>query len=387
MRGRGDRPATLTAALLCAAVACTTAAPPSPTDRVSGPSVDPTPEPPATRLASGDPLPDTCEPGRISPRQTVAFAADGRAWSLDPRTGRLTCLFELTDPGPFLWGPQGDRVLLGGFRIAGTGPGLAFEPPAPAPSVADWGHPVGTAVVFAEAEANRPSKFFLEDRRVTELRDLPTGTYLDVAYHPSGLAIAYVLETPRGQSIWISTNDGRDPQRLVFSKGGTRFTSIAFSTDGRELSWTALHANGYVQLHTMRLADRSGFTDGWRGDGLVADGIVVAPGRPWLAVTTGAGCDERQALVLLGGAADRSALPDESRPTRALGWLDATTVLVGVGGCGGEPLELWAADPFEGGGQLLVAGVDAGASRAIAPRSPTRVPAPPEEEIPPTGVG
>jgi hypothetical protein len=242
-------------------------------------------------------------------------------------------------------------------------------------------------VVFAQPDARRPSKFFLEDADVVTLRDLPSGTYLHVAYHPSGLAIAYVLETPRGQSIWISTNEGHDPHRLVFSKGGTRFTSIAFSTDGRELSWTALHANGYVQVHTMRLADRSGFTDGWRGDGLVAAGITIAPGKPWMAVTTGEGCDDGQALVLLGGAADRPALSGESRPTRALGWLDATTVLVGVGGCGGEPLELWAADPFDGDGRLLVVGVDAGASRAPAPRAPARVPAPPEEEIPPTGVG
>ena len=388
MRVTRSRRTAIPAVLVCTAIACTGAPPsPAPTTSASVPPATASPSPPATTLAGGEPLPEGCDPRRITPRQTVAFAAGGRAWSLDPGTGRLSCLFELADPGPFLWGPQGDRVLLGGFRIAGTDPALAFEPPAPAPSSADWGHPVGTAVVFARPDARRPFKFFLESQDVVALRELPSGRYLDVAYHPSGLALAFVLETDRGQSIWLSTNEGQAPQRLVFSKGGTRFSSIAFSTDGRELYWTALHANGYTQLHAMRLADRSGFTDGWRGDGIVAAGLVVAPGKPWVGVTTGEGCAEHQALALLGGAAARPALPDETRPSDALGWLDATTMLVGVDGCEGSSRELWAADPFEGSAQLLVAGVSAGASRAIAPRSPARVPAPPEEEIPPTGVG
>jgi hypothetical protein len=70
---------------------------------------------PAVRalLASGKPLPSGCSDRHSEPTQTVAFVAEGRAWVLDPSSGALTCLFEVTDPGPFAWGPLGDRVLLG----------------------------------------------------------------------------------------------------------------------------------------------------------------------------------------------------------------------------------------------------------------------------------
>ena len=58
----------------------------------------------------------------------MAFVADGRAWALDPDTGDLACLFDVEDAGPFAWGPQGDRVLLGGFEVRGVGDARR-EPP------------------------------------------------------------------------------------------------------------------------------------------------------------------------------------------------------------------------------------------------------------------
>ncbi|MBA3690652.1 MAG: hypothetical protein H0W82_04475 [Actinobacteria bacterium] len=42
---------------------------------------------------------------------------------------------------------------------------------------------------------------------------MPKGTYLDIAYHPSGLALAVILERDGTQSIWFSTNKGKDPAR------------------------------------------------------------------------------------------------------------------------------------------------------------------------------
>src|SRR5439155_12314094 len=74
---------------------------------------------PTTFLAGGTPLPAGCDGRRPTRAQTVAFAAEGRIWALDPNTGRLSCLLESQDPGPFLWGPLGDRVLLSDFQVAG----------------------------------------------------------------------------------------------------------------------------------------------------------------------------------------------------------------------------------------------------------------------------
>jgi hypothetical protein len=365
------------------------------------PSVDETPPPSGSgeptespsvvaagaRLPDGTALPAGCMRG-AGASFTVAFVAEGRAWGLDPDDGDLACLFPVEDAGPFAWGPQGDRVLLNGFEIRGIG---ADAPQLPAidtsVSAFDWGHPQGLAVVFADAKGI-PRKRFVDDGRLIRLGSLPRGKYLQVAYHPSGLALAFVVRTPDGQEIWLSTNEGEDPQRLVFSERGTEFTSLAFSPNGRTLWWTAQHEEGYPELHFMRLESRTGFGTSWRGtEGAAAGGLRLAPSGPLQAVTEGTACEERKALVLSRGET-RVAIPDETRPTEALGWLDRTTLLVAAGGCG-APTDLFAVDGRGLDAQAaLVLDIEIGAPRTQVTNPPTSVPAPnPEEEPPPDGVG
>ena len=264
-------------------------------------SGDPTGSPSAAagaRLPDGTPLPAGCI-GGADASHTVAFVADGRAWALDPDDGDLGCLFPVEDAGPFAWGPQGDRVLLDGFEIRGIG-GDAPDLPAIDTSVSafDWGHPLGLAVVFADVKGI-PRKRFVDDGRLVRLGSLPPGKYLQVAYHPSGLALAFVVRTSDGQEIWLSTNEGEDPQRLVFSERGTEFTSLAFSPNGRTLWWTAQHEEGYPELHFMKLENRTGFGTSWRGtEGAAAAGLRLAPAGSLRALTEGTTCEERTALVL-----------------------------------------------------------------------------------------
>jgi hypothetical protein len=66
-------------------------------------------------------------------------------------------------------------------------------------------------------------------------------------------------------------------------------------------------------------------------------------------------------------------LPDEPRPTTALGWLDRTTLLVGVGGCG-EPLDLYSVHEATRQARLLVSGVDAASVRRPEPLPPPELP-------------
>jgi hypothetical protein len=372
------------------AAACTTPAPttePVPSTASSPTATTSTASPePTTTLADGTPLPEGCS-GRVRRSQTVAFVAGERAWSLDPATGQLACLFALDDPGPFAWGPQGDRVLLAGLGVQGVDPDAPTLPPIDAEAAAfDWGHPIGLAIVFA-GEQGKPEKRFVDDGSVERLRSLPVGAYEQVAYHPSGLALGFVLTDGEGESIWISTNEGEEPERLVFSRGSTTFTSIAFSPDGQRLWWTAEHAPGYPVVHWMDLADRSGFTDTWRGpEGTVADDLRLSPDGRLLSVNTGPNCDDRQALIVAGTTAS-PALPDEDRPTEAIGWLDRSTVLVAAGGCG-DTVDLFAANVFDQDAAALVFGVELGATRTMVRDVPTEVPVPPDEtEAPPGGVG
>ena len=357
---------------------------PSPSaEPTESPSVVPT----GARLPDGTPLPEGCT-GGAGTSHTVAFVADGRAWAIDPDDGDLACLFPVEDAGPFAWGPQGDRVLLNGFEIRGVG-GDAPDLPAIDASISafDWGHPLGLAVVFADAKGI-PRKRFVDDGHLIRLVSLPEGTYLHVAYHPSGLALAFVVEATDGQEIWLSTNEGEDPQRLVFSERGTEFTSLAFSPNGETLWWTAQHEEGYPELHFMKLETRTGFGTAWRGsEGSAADGLRLPPAGILQAVTEGKTCEERTALVLDRGES-RRAIPDETRPTEALGWLDRTTLLVAAGGCDG-PRDLFAVDGLgEGAPAALALEVEIAAPRTQVSNPPRTVPAPnPDEEPPPDGVG
>ena len=356
----------------------------------NSPPSGPATSPPTTTLASGVPLPDGCDRGVPDPRQTVAFVAEGRAWAIDPDETRLTCLFRIDDAGPFAWGPQGDRVLLGDLEVRGVNPAAPSLPAetAASPAAFDWGHPIGLAVVYASSADRLPQKRFIDDGHVDVLDGLPPGRYLDVAYHPSGLALAFVIDRGGEQSIWLSTNEGLDPVRLVFSKGGTRFTSIAFTPEGEELVWTAQHAGGFAQIHAMALDDRSGFTDGWSDPGGQTSNLLLAPRGGLMALDTGAECEDRTATIVLSSKVARPALPDATLPTTSIGWLDRSTLLVGVGGCG-EPIDLVAVDAA-GHETPIVLGADVGASRSITTSAPESVPAPPveaEEEPPPGGVG
>jgi hypothetical protein len=373
-------------ALLVLVVACTqepasdgSSTPTTPPTR--SPSVEPT----GTTLADGSPLPSGCT-GGAGDEMTVAFVAEGRAWSLDPHTDQVACLFPVQDPGPFAWGPQGDRVLLGGFEIHGLGGDAPDLPPIqPTATAFDWGHPLGLAVAFAD-EDGRPFKRYTDDGSVKALSRLPSGTYLQVAYHPSGLALAFVVEDDEGQAIWLSTNEGEDPQRLVFSATGTQFPSIGFTPNGKQLWWTARHAEGFSALHWMNLDDRTGFGNSWRGEpGSFATDLRFAPEGSLTSIDEGETCGDRRALIVSRNSAV-PALPNESRPTHGLGWLDATTLLVAAGGCD-DPLDLFAVDATGATPPAaLVFGVDLAAARTKVLHPPTEVPTP-ASEPPISGVG
>jgi len=379
-------------ALLLLASTCTTDRPPASDDDRStvatgGPSATPSP---IAVLGNGDPIPASCIGGSANARQTVAFVAEGKAWVVDPSGRRLSCLFEVPDAGPFAWGPQGDRVLLGDLEIRGIeGDDPNLEATGQRVRAFDWGHPQGLALVFATPGSRPPEKRFMDDGRVDRLDDLPVGRYLQIAYHPSGLALAFVVDRGGRQRIWLSTNEGLDPVPLVFSKGGTRFTSIAFTSDGQHLVWTAQHAGDYPQIHSMDLGDRTGFTDGWRGDvGQSAWNLRLPPTGTLQAFDVGETCADRVATIALGPRVARPALPDADRPTTVLGWLDASTLMVGVAGCD-EAMDVVAVD-VSGNATPIVLGADAAAARVITVDAPTEVPVPPvdaEEQPPPEGVG
>ena len=370
--------AAIWAPALLALVACTTTAPASPSSEPSqaassSASVGPTVSQRVAPLVSGAALP-ACAPGTPTASDTVTFIADGNAWAMSPSGAHLTCLFPVTDPGPFEWGPLGDRVLLGGLEVKGVagGPNLAAN--GQTFGAITWSRPTGKTIVYAAPGDAVLQKVSVDGLPTQDVTPLQGSRYLSVTYHPSGEAYAFVMEREGSQSIAMSTNTGKTPVQLVFTTEGTKFGAIGFEADGKHLLYAAQHADNHAELHRIAVTDTTKAPVMWEGP----VGPMILDLWPGLragtfAWTTGTSCADSTAMAQSPSGTVR-ALPDESGPTRAVGWLSATQLLVATGGCGG-PLDLSAVDVVAGSIAPLVSGVSVAAVRTPVPTPAARLPA------------
>ena len=326
-------------------------------------------------LASGKPLPRACTPGEVGPQATVAFVANGRAWALDPRSGRLSCLFAARHPGPFAWGPRGDRALLARLEVAG----LAGAPRRPAgrfePRWASWGRPIGKSIVFVSRDGRSLLKAHPAGGDFLDVTPIRGVRYERVVYHPSGLAFAFVVKRGRAESVWISSNVGKSPRKLVHGRLHTGFDALAFARTGEELVFAARHQGGYTDVHSLPLiGSPTSAPVVWRGapEERVSDlaprlGSHGAVGD--LAFTVGRSCELRRAVVVTDRHPRGADVRLDDRPTGVVGWLDARRLLVAVGGCG-ETLDLYAVTKDALRARLLVRGVAVAAVRLPEPSPP-----------------
>ncbi len=353
--------ARLIAGALVALAACTgsPSRAPSPSNTGSTPS---SPSTIVTTLANGEALPAGCPTGADVRAHTVAFVAGGNAWALDPESGDATCLFPAPAPGPFTWNPRGDRALLSDLEIASVGGEQLRAGTSPSPAASSWGHPIGKAVVYISPSGTRLRKIYPGTQRRDDITPIRRVYYLNVVYHPSGLAIAFVVDTGDGQEIWLSSNVGEDPVRLVFAVGGTTFGSLAFTADGGTLLYAAVHADDAPLLHALDLRNPTINQGWWHGDaGDRISTIFPQPRRDGrlIALTVGTACGDSRAMLFHRGDPPEP-LADE--PSRIVGWLDRRTVLVATGGCTGQS-NLASVDITQQAAIPLVTGVDIAAAR------------------------
>ena len=366
---------------LIALAACTSTPPASPSSEPSpgtvpsatasgtasapSPSVSPIPSKGGATLASGAALP-ACAPRAPQAADTVTFVAEGHAWALSPSGANLTCLFPVSDAGPFEWGPLGDRVLLGGLEVKGVAGGPSLAASGQTFAAITWSRPTGKTIVYAPAGDLVLQKVSVDGSPPQDVTPLPGSKYLSVTYHPSGNAYAFAMEREGAQSIAMSTNTGKTPVQLVFSTVGTKFGAIGFEADGKHLLYAAQHADNHAEVRRIAVTDTAKAPVMW--DGPV--GRMVLDIRPGLqtgtfAWTTGTSCADSTAMAQ-SPAGTVTALPDAAGPTRAVGWLSATQLLVATGGCSG-PLDLSAVDVVAGSIAPLVSGVSVTAVRTPVP--------------------
>jgi hypothetical protein len=323
-------------------------------------------------------LPDGCTAKAPTPGAVVAFVAGGRGWAVapdDPAT--LTCLFPTADASLFSFGPLGDRVALAGFEVRGVGSQASRPRGAVHPVYYSWSRPTGTTLVFTDGLRHRLARADLGGSPATrDITPLPGATYGDIAYHPSGLAIGFVTSTPDGGELWMSTNQGADPGRLVDSTPGTTFGHIVFAHDGTHLYYSVDRRDGTHSLARYHLPTGDVAPALWTGDAPVDD-IVELGGVPGVALTVGAGCaGHRAVFAALDGSAGTPLSPGVDGPTSVVGRLDRDRFVVAVGGCGApEDLYVVHADAAAGPPVPLVKGVDAATMRQPEPIPPPPLPA------------
>lgn len=325
-------------------------------------------------LASGRPLPVRCVTRAVRPRATVAFVASGRAWALEPG-GRLSCLFRVRNPGPFAWGPRGDRALLARLEVKGLGDAPTRPPARVDPQASSWGRPIGKSIVFvgrggrALLKAHPAGGGFLD---VTPVRGV---RYERVVYHPSGLAFAFVLRRGRFESIWISSNRGQTPRKLVHGRLHTGFDALAFGERGAVLYFAAQHLDGHVDVHSLGLGGSATAPVVWRGaPGARVSDLSTAPGLGLnVAFTVGRSCESRHAVVVTAAHRSGADALHGRDPSRAIGWLDDRHVLVAAGGCG-RKLDLYSVATGTLDARLLVRGVDAASVRRAEELPPPPLP-------------
>jgi hypothetical protein len=304
----------------------------------------------------------------------VAFVARGLAWALDPRTGRVACLFAADEPGPFRWGPRGDRALLARLEVKGLRGAPSRPPGSVDPPAASWGRPIGKSIVFVGRGGRALLKVHPGGGGFTDVTPVAGVRYERVVYHPSGLAFAFVLRRGKHASLWLSSNRGESPRKLVHGRLHTAFGPIAFSQFGDVIYFAARHKDGHVDVHSLPIAGADYAPVVWRGrPGEHVTDLFAGPGAD-VAFTVGRSCDSRHAVAVTARRGGAIELLRRRRPSRALGWLDDRHVLVAAGGCG-RKLDLYSVASASGKARLLVRDVD-----AASVRRPERFPPPPFPE-------
>ena len=314
-------------------------------------------------LAAAGALPDGCARDAPSPNSApVAFVAAGRAWASSADGRRLWCLFEVRRPGPFLWGPRGDRVVLDGLEVRGVGARVWRPEQGIQPVSQTWLGPAGNALEFVSPGGLNLELAALGSIDQRELTPLRGASYQAVAAHPSGRALAFAVQRDGTAEVWVSSHTASGAVKVA--AGQARFGPLAFSAGGKALYYGSKLPDGTRRVDIYSLTAAEPLAPAWAGR---RDVLAIVPRRDkagtQLAIDTGGGCDDRRAdLSGLDGSQGRPLLPSAQRPTSAVGWLDNRQVLVAEGGCEG-PFDLWVVDVGGREPAIIARGVTRGAVR------------------------
>jgi hypothetical protein len=167
------------------------------------------------------------------------------------------CLAEMQpgDSGQILWGPQGDRYLIGhqSFVVGDKRTSTGFVDG----QIATWSSPKGTAILRVDPAARTVAKRNnLDDPSITNLPVMAEA--YDAIYHPAGRNVAVVgRPTPNSTyGIWLISNDGENPKLITSGEDAKRIRLVRWQGlegNRQNLEFHAEHLDGSEHFHHITL--------------------------------------------------------------------------------------------------------------------------------------
>lgn len=203
---------------------------------------EPTPGPIESAMAAGCRGLDQTPVGR-----ELTFAAQGHVF-VAGRAG-IRCLARTDEPTTtaLAWAPTADRFMTGDGAVFAEG-GPISPPQDDVTGSATWTRPTGASIIYTNT-AGLLTKASVDGSSTAHLA--PLRTHDAIAYHPDGLTFAVSGELDDQYGLWISRNDGTDPQVLAFGSD-VRITEIVFTPDASWLYFVADHGDAW-HVHAIFL--------------------------------------------------------------------------------------------------------------------------------------
>lgn len=299
----------------------------------------------------------------------VTYMLGGSLMALTPDGTQAACIMDnmVAPPGPVIWGPDGNSVLMGPGtmrNVFGAFPtGIADNDPT-----VRWTYPAGEFLLsLHDGRLDRRKAGEARSRRSLGVMSKTTA----VASHPAGehLLIGGVGRD-RVTGIYIANIDGRNARPIVtVPTPDAVVTAISVAPSGDQFGFVAavgerseVFIGRFPDLTLTRILDVNVPLDTLvqSSSGALAVRAGNCDGRVTTYVYPG---DQAVDIGTTGPLAELSASP--------IGWTDAThlVVMARANGCAG-PGDLWVVDPADPyRAELLVSAVDSAALRSGAPQA------------------
>ena len=330
--------------------------------------------PPALREVTKLP-PDCTGSGSVPTTGQVTFIKLGlQLYGVRPDGKEAICIAHVDQQDPFFWGPKADRFAVARFQapeIYAGGKFRTVKGPDDDARLQGFSRPAGDDLLFISSDGSQLTTVPISGGPPADISFLRR--HDEVAVHPSGTQLAVIGE-PAGDDygIFLATDAGTDPQRVVKSGREDEFYGMAYSSDGSTLYYVIDLHNSW-ELHALDLTELSDDDALPKSTKITGSSSpispFVSPFEPGLIAYREGDCDAGFETYINDNGGESQV--DSRLDSQPIGWLPDGDLVIGESDnlCDPFPrMDLYIVSA--GKEQLLVRDVQQAAIRAELPSAP-----------------